>query len=158
LELRYQQKKYSGYELKIETIRDRSWLEARKYREEAQDFYFDNNNENILGRDYCGSEDNPNLEAECIRNAREHLNIPGNTWRGAQSWRGLSILAPRLSFVTTGSLYSDHRYVEDLTLYEDFQSALDASSRAHYFSTSKYRVHLDAKNFYTGVGASFGDS
>lgn len=154
-ELRYQQKRYSGWEFNAESIRDRVWLEDRKRRIDALDYYL-GESEGI--NDICPGEDRPTARAQCIRGVRSRLEPPDNTWRGAQKWRGLSILAPRLSFVSNGEVYSDHRYVEELTLYEDFQSALSSSERATLFSTTKYRFHLDAKNFYAGVGGAYGDN
>jgi hypothetical protein len=155
LELRYQQRQYSGWEFKYETIRDSLWMEDRKFREIAREHYFGDDGANI--NELC-SYNNTNVTEECKRQARNSLALPQNTWRGSQSWRGLTILAPRLSVVSHGTINSDHRYVEDLTLYEDFNSALDASTRATYFTPSKYRFHLDAKNFYMGVGGSYGDN
>src|SRR5690606_31462220 len=59
VEMRYQPKQYSGLELKVEGIRDYLWLEGRRNREFARDFYFGNDGENIRSGSYC-DDDDPN--------------------------------------------------------------------------------------------------
>jgi len=162
VEARYQQKQYSGWTLNVEGIRDRQWNDDLRIRHEARKYYYENSDLELDA--FCESqiEETGKYRAakleQCSRQSKIRMSDPGNLWRSAETWNGMSILAPRLTFVSDGRVYSDHRYVEDLTLYEDFQSALEGSSRAAQFATVKHQTHLDNKNFYAGVGGSYGDS
>jgi lipopolysaccharide export system protein LptA len=158
-EYRFQQRRHSGWELGVEAIRDRQWTDARQKRDTAKERFMADDGAGL--RQYCeqsvDANDFDQMQA-CLRGSRSLLTAPGNTWRGARRWRGMSILSERISFVSHGDLYSDHRYVEDLTLYEDFQNALEGNSRAHYFSTAKHQLHYDGSNIYAGAGGKFADN
>ncbi len=144
-ELRYEQRQYSGWTLNIEQMRDRTWLDERNNRRFLTD-YHRNNPDGAVAK---GEVDDLQLQ--------RYLGAPENTWRGKQEWRGQTFLASRLSLVSAGTLVSDHRYVGDLSLGDTFEELLNPGLRANAYSTAKTRVHLDGKNFYLGLGSSFGD-
>lgn len=97
--------------------------------------------------------------APAIRNDIEnYLNVPENTWRGSYSWRGVTFLAPRLSFVSAGTINSDHRYAEELYVPDDFEDVIFGGRNEPAFARSKGQFHLDGQDFYVGLGTSFGDN
>lgn len=87
-----------------------------------------------------------------------HLNVPENTWRGSYGWRGVSYLAPRLSFVSAGIINSDHRYAEELYVPDDFEDVIFGGRSEPAFATTKGQLHLDSRDFYLGLGTRFGDN
>jgi hypothetical protein len=87
-----------------------------------------------------------------------YLNVPENTWRGSYSWRGVTFLAPRLSFVSAGTINSDHRYAEELYVPDDFEDVIFGGRNEPAFARSKGQFHLDGQDFYLGLGTSFGDN
>lgn len=145
-ELRYEQREFSGWTLNVESMRDRTWLDERNDRRYLFD-YHQNNPDGAL----------PKGEVNEVQ-LKRYLGAPSNTWRGKQEWRGQTFLASRLSLVSAGTLVSDHRYVGDLSLGDTFEELLNPGLRANAYSTAKTRVHLDGKDFYLGLGSSFGDS
>lgn len=150
LEARYVGRRYSGFRYQAEVIRDSSWLLEGAKREDLQRYF-------LLEEPYCVSED-PIEKAACEQTEiRERLAFPTNTQRGKQEWDGRYFLAPRLSLVTKGEIVSDHRYVEDLYLPTDVLTAFGNLSGATQYSTSKARVNFDGKDFFAGLGTSFGD-
>jgi len=148
-EMRYEARRYSGFELNLETIRDRSWLQQGSEREDLLNFYL--NQVNICGE---GENYNPECEGPII----ERLGFPGNTWRGKQEWQGRYFFSPRWSLVSRGRLVSDHRYVEDLYLQEDYTTAFSTRSQANAFTTAKARLNYDGSNLFLGIGTSYGDN
>ncbi len=102
-----------------------------------------------------------NLEADetAIRNDIDtYLDVPENTWRGAYGWRGVTYLAPRLSFTSAGQINSDHRYAEELYVPEDFEDVIFGGRNEPAFATSKGQFHLDGRDLYLGLGTRFGDN
>lgn len=87
-----------------------------------------------------------------------YLNVPENTWRGSYGWRGVTYLAPRLSFVSAGVINSDHRYAEELYVPEEFEDVIFGGRSEPAFATTKGQFHLDSRDFYLGLGTRFGDN
>ena len=112
---------------------------------------------NSLDRSDCIDPDPAKREA-CERELDSFLNVPGNTWRGAAQWRGVTRIAPRLSLVSHGDILSDHRYNEELYLPDDFQEALFGGRQLPAFNRVKAKLHLDGEEFYLGIGSAFGDN
>jgi len=92
----------------------------------------------------------------CIQKALQPLRGSSQSNRGKVQWSGQTFFAPRWSFISTGSFFSDHRYTQDLY----FGNVIDAFSPLdpQRFSKIKAASHLDAENFYLGVGSNWGDS
>jgi lipopolysaccharide export system protein LptA len=149
LEFRYEAREHSGFEINMETIRDRAWLEKRSDRKELLDYYLNDAN-------YCGQGDD--LDPQCVASVQENLAVPSNTWRGKQEWQGRYFLTPRWSLVSDGTFVSDHRYVEDLYLPEDYVAAFSTRAQANAFTTAKGRLTYDGSNQFVGVGSYFGDN
>jgi hypothetical protein len=150
LETRYEARKNSGFRFQAETIRDSSWLQLSSQREELLKYH-------LLEQPACAGVPAEEKLA-CERQVRETLTAPGNSWRGKQEWQGRYFLAPRLSLVTAGKVTSDHRYIEDLYLPEDIVTAFANQANANAFSTTKARFDFDGKDFFIGIGGSYGDN
>ncbi len=148
LETRYEARKHSGIRFQAEMIRDTSWLQLASQREGLLKYH-------LLEQPVCAADPNP---AQCEQQVRDTLTAPGNSWRGKQEWQGRYFLAPRVSLVTAGKAMSDHRYVEDLYLPEDIVAAFANQANANAFSKTKARVDFDGKDFYLGIGSSYGDN
>lgn len=151
-ELRYEQRRYSGWTLKLENIRDRVWIDQRRNREllDERTFGAGGSCDGLAPGDAA-------YDANSCADKKERYRVPSNTWRHAQEWQGQTFLAPRLSFVSHGKVRSDHRYMEDLNLPDSFEEAFGMSAAANAFSTAKGQFHLDGKDYYLGLGANFGD-
>jgi hypothetical protein len=207
VEYRYQQREFSGWELNLEGIRDRVWMEDRGLREDMKSLYKNglaSSNkkveeiyranrtpipegspgaspnattdraylESILsdpnywienyGLDRPNTRGNEGWDPESLdavnRSIENDLAIPGNAWRSRYAWRGVTFFAPRLSFVSSGDIASDHRYIEELYLPNDFQEAIFNSKDARTYSQASGMVHLDGKDFYMGLGGLRGDN
>ncbi len=151
LELRYQQRQYSGWEIQVETIRDRLWVADREARETLLPEY-------LADTSICDPNDpDPQNFLICQDSIRTRLGVPANTWRGSRRFRGVSLLAPRLSLAGRGEMNSDHRYVRDLRLPDNFQEALNTAASSNAFATSRARLHYDGKDLYASLGTGFGD-
>jgi hypothetical protein len=150
LETRYAHRAHSGFSLNIETIRDRVWLSERDLRQQLLNYYLDQD------RPYCTQEDLIERQ-KCENSLRDQLAIPNNTWRTAQEWRAQFFLSPRLSVVSNGQIHSDHRYTEDLNLSDEFKNILSPADQANTFAVAKAKLHYDQRDYYLGLGASFGD-
>lgn len=150
VEYRSQDRKYSGWSLNIAGIRDKEWIHARKLRSDILSYWMDSSKINTI----CTQDENYDT---CVQSFKMRFQRPINDWRGMMKWKGLSIMLPRLSFVGHGSFYSDHRYIEDLKIIDDLESAFIENSYGIYFSTSKIQLHHDNKDYYVGIGSSFGD-
>lgn len=150
LETRYEARQYSGFRYQIEGIRDSSWLQLASERQNLLRYH-------LLENPYCGGETDPIARQACEQKVRENLAPPSNTQRGKQEWEGRYFLAPRLSLVSKGSVISDHRYVEDLYLPENFITAFANLGNATQFSSSRGALQFDGKDFYSSLGLSYGD-
>ncbi|MBF0441742.1 MAG: LPS-assembly protein LptD [Oligoflexales bacterium] len=154
LELRHEIREYSGWSLRMETIRDKYWNDQRNTRLRILEYHLDPSHR------YCVVKEGkvtPEEIAQCEEGIKAGLATPSNTWRGMQEWRGQAIVAPRLSLVSHGTVRSDHRYVEDLAVTDKFEEAFAPTSFGNVFSTAKAAVHLDAKEFYIGTHSRFAD-
>ena len=156
VETRYEATQSSGFTLKLETIRDRSWLQQNANLDIIRDYNLENNR-------YCTSLRNPPLEnldeiAECNAEITEYLRSPGNTWRGKQEWQGRYFFTPRLTAVTNGTVVSDHRYIEDLFLPEDFAAAFATRAQANAYSTAKAAVSYNQTDYFLGMHSAYGDA
>ncbi|SMF22189.1 hypothetical protein SAMN06296036_107170 [Pseudobacteriovorax antillogorgiicola] len=163
VEARYEIKEYSGFELNMETIRDRAWLQQTALREELLSYHRQNlsdidNIENIANYGNACDTSTPDGIDTCLELVEDNLAAPSNTWRGKQEWNGRLFLSPELSLVSRGSLVSDHRYVEDLYLPEDYVAAFSTRAQANAFSTAKARLNYNHSDFFLGLGTSYGDN
>ncbi len=155
VELRYQEKNYSGWLLQVEGMRDRSWMEDIQLRQNIDRNLAHNDNQALL--ELCSSETKEE-ELQCQNRIKSALATPTNTWRGSQKWSGLKIIDPRLSVVSQGEVYSDHRYAEDLQIEQNFRSLLDDSTSAKRYSINSHKLHYDGRKLYLGLGSFFGDN
>lgn len=183
-EYRIQQKQYSGWEFKFESIRDRLWLEQKFKRKAVIDRYqkgLDKAHQYIESdpkyktglpedhSDYLSEADpawwNDNGLSRCLEvdevgackkyNIDNYLKAPENPWRGSLEWKGQNIIAPRLTFMSQGKLLSDHRYDQDLEI--PAINLKEEETNPHSLSISRLRFHLDGKDFYAGLGSGFAD-
>ena len=148
LELRYQQRKYSGWEINYELMRDQEWLRQLEVRKAILPAAIAE----------CNDLDSDEEQQSCRAQAQRILSVPTNSWRGSQSWRGLTFLFPRLSIVGRGHHLSDHRYSDDLDIPRDLKEVLLNTDNPRRFATSKAFVHYDQTDFYSGLGLKYGDN
>lgn len=181
IEYRSQNRIYSGWDLNLEAMRDKKWLSQRSQRKALRDSYLRGMlrarntlpgasiEESVAQQALNNSEwweennlqeclnDNVDPDACLEENGFGRIEPPANAWRGKYAWSGLSILAPRLSFVSSGKIYSDHRYTEDTYIARTFEEAF-SSSGTETFANSDFQFHLDAPDFYAGVSSHLVDS
>lgn len=151
IEARYKLRSQSGFEYRFDTIRDRSWIEARHTRERLKAWYDSPDGPHC--NDKSGFE-----RTQCLEQVKESLAVPGNTWRGSQEWEGSLFLTDRISFATHGKIRSDHRYVEDLKLTDEIEAAFQPNLFADTFNTVKSRIFYDGSEFFLGATSAFGDN
>lgn len=156
LETRYEAREYSGFEFNFETIRDRSWVLQGAALQELRDYY--TNPETSYCADTLGEDATAEEFEACEEKLLNYLRSPENIWRGKQEWEGKYFFTPRLSLATKGTLVSDHRYVEDLYLPEDYTTAFALQNQANAYSTAKARLNYDEPDYFLGLGSSYGDS
>jgi hypothetical protein len=135
LEWRWAPSQNSYWQLGVSGIRDRSWLAERETRVEIREAKIAAGQD--PGRDYV---------------------VPNNTWRSSKQWSGLSILGPRLSFVSNGQYYSDHRYVDDLSSPDSLKDALDYGNKATYLVPARAQFNYSGRDFYAGLSSAFADN
>lgn len=148
-ELRYEQREYSGWSLEAETLRDRLWINERNKRQDV----------------ICPEELAPTEGTDEERAARHadrqqclfNTEVPSNTWRGKQEWQGQTFLTDRTSFVSHGSVVSDHRYFDDLTVGDEFILGQGESS-SNIFQRARSRIHYDGTNYYLGLDSQVADN
>lgn len=151
VEARYEIRKYSGFSLNIETMRDKKWINDRSVRSRLQEYH-----QTTLEPGWCENErGSPEDLERCLEN---NLPIPGNTWRGSQEWSGQIFLTPRVSLITEGQLRSDHRYVEDLQLVDAFENAFAANSMGNAFNQSEGQVSYSGDEFGGSILTTYGDN
>jgi hypothetical protein len=132
LEWRWKSAQHSGWNLNIEGIRDRLWLSERETRLE------------ILEQQPNG----PSAE----------FQVPPNTWRSAKRWNGLSILSPRVSFVSNGQVLSDHRYLDDLSIVNSAQDLFNPGQKAGYFTPSRMQLNYAGRDVFLSGGSAVADN
>ncbi|MBI2602142.1 MAG: LPS-assembly protein LptD [Deltaproteobacteria bacterium] len=180
-EYRIQQRTYSGWEIQGEAIRDSKWLELKDERREISRSYQDGLHQarathqgqtlpSVRASQYTSSFLNDPkwwtdigwqkcLKEEdfdtCAQRLDSYMSSPGNDWRHKMEWGGQSFLTPRLSFVSSGRLLSDHRYMQDL-YFERFKESFKPD-QPNLFSTTQAQLHMDGSDFYLGLGSSWGD-
>lgn len=153
LENRYEARANSGFRFKVESIRDRTWVQESNNLVIIRDYHLDQDR-------YCRSKfpDATDEEIEaCNQSVVDHLLAPNNSWRGKRDWNGRFFLTPRLSFVTNGTSLSDHRYIEDLYLPEDLSTAFSTRAQANAYSPAKAKFSYNESNYYLGLKSSLGD-
>ncbi|MCX6105779.1 MAG: hypothetical protein NTY08_08130 [Proteobacteria bacterium] len=181
LEYRVQQRIDSGWNLKIEGIRDSLWMDQIGTRETLGDMYrsgysayrdnvtlpplsdeltpFDLTRQSLRDRAYWEQGGfKGNKYGSISKQIDNYMATPRNSWRGLTSWRGVTYLAPRLSFVSNGEVNSDHRYTEELFLPDNFERALNGGLAAKSFAPAHAQLHLDGREFYAGIGSLYGDN
>ncbi len=151
LETRYEARAFSGFRYQVEGIRDTSWLQLANQREDLLRYHLEES-------PFCASETDLIARQFCEQKVRENLASPSDTQRGKQEWEGRYFLAPRLSLVSNGRIVSDHRYIEDLYLPENFITAFANLNNATQFSTAKGSLNFDGKDFFASIGSSYGDN
>ncbi len=105
----------------------------------------------------CASFPTVEEAKECLdQEVSRSLATPENEWRGKIAWKGTRYFSPRLSLVTNGEIFSDHRYLEDLDVAKGFEAAL-AGVSYRSFAPARYRLNLDQENYYLGAFGSYGD-
>ena len=181
VEYRVQSREYSGWELNFEGIRDKAWLGQAATRERLAKRYADGLDAAAAahargtkparppgepidigdpewwlssGLGYCLSANN--VEKCKAHEIRNHLRLPSNSWRGQFSWKGLTVIAPRLSLVSHGILSSDHRYSQDLWV-PGLTESLSAKAPVRISAPSRCRLHLDGSDFYAALSSDFSD-
>ena len=181
LEYRVQNREYSGWKLNIEGMRDQKWLRDKARRKEIYQNYKlgllrartnvpqseipqDPNSMQALldsrewwEENYASCLDADDVDQCLEENKFGSFDPPNNAWRGRLGWQGLSIIAPRLSFVSSGKVFSDHRYIEDTYIAQSIQEAFDGD-RVETFAFSDFKFHLDGSNMYVGVSSHLIDN
>ncbi len=185
VEYRTQNRAESGWDLRLEGIRDRLWIADRGVREDLLPLYragladaapVTPPGDGLPVRAAYGSEreytravlQDPDYwnaayggrfgDGRAADDVEALLAVPNNTWRGSYSWRGVTYFAPRLSLVSNAEILSDHRYTEELYVPDDFREALFGGRDAKAFSPARAQFHLDGTDFYAGVGMRYGDN
>jgi hypothetical protein len=174
IEWRYKLRQYSGWSLQIESIRDRQWLNERANRSEiyeAKKVNCAEDLENAKARrrddilNGTAQEELTSAEEDAVWEQCKQSNramesgfpVADNTWRFSRKWSGLVFLSERISASTNGSMFSDHRYVEDLTLVDRSADPLASGYQATFFVPAKVQLHDDGKDYYLGIGSAFSD-
>ena len=178
LELRRQQREYSGWEMHAEGIRDALWLQQLGVRQSLGEMYqsgllasrqtpppsiapLPGQTAKEYTRSYLERPDfwaQSGVASNPEQQIKTYMAIPRNTWRGSYNWSGMTFLAPRLSVVSAGELTSDHRYTEELYIPDSFNQAFFGGRSTKAFATAKLQSHLDGKDFYAGVGTRYADN
>jgi hypothetical protein len=181
LEYRIKQRVDSGWNLKLEGIRDSLWMEQIGTRQILGDYYrtgfnayqtnqpapsiaanaapMEKTRQALYDRSYWEQPGfKGNKYGSISSQIDNYMATPRNTWRGLTSWRGTTYLAPRLSFVSNGEINSDHRYTEELFLPDNFERALNGGLAAKSFAPAHAQLHLDGRDFYAGIGSLYGDN
>lgn len=173
IEHRIKQREFSGWSFKLEALRDQAWLTQQSQRrnlvrslaagiELAQSPPVTSKTADTIsdpswlaanGLANCLQSQEPELCEQF--DLKQRFLAPDNTWRGELKWSGQTIIAPRLAFISNGEILSDHRYPQDLHI-PNIQN-LFSSPVPSLFAKSKFKLHLDAKDFYSGIGARFAD-
>ncbi len=148
-ELRYEARRYSGFRIQGEGIRDRSWLELERSRDDLLQYH-------LIDQPFCTQADIVERQI-CEQQISDNLKAPTNTWRGQQEWSGNYFLAPRLNLISKGKMLSDHRYLEDLYLPENMVTAFASQSNATAYTRAGFQANFDGKDFYLGLGSRFAD-
>ncbi len=99
----------------------------------------------------------PNAQKECRDALSTSLRYPDNDRRGMFRWKAQERFSDRLSLVTTGELYSDRQYNTDLYVPESFEAGFDTGSGERSIQPARAQVHYDGREYYLGIGSSFGD-
>lgn len=184
-EQRIKTDEYSGWQVSGEALRDQTWISQRYFREKLSNAYVQGLNEvrahperapasgaalpgdsNTQVPEYqtlafwqgnfpqCLAED---TYEDCVRRQiRGQLLSPENDWRGKMQWEGLSILQPRVIFISQGTLMSDHRYPEDLYI-PNMNDIGVLGINANLYTGANARIHGDWSDFYVGAGSSVSD-
>lgn len=183
-EARYKRRKYSGFQLNGEVIRDRIWLTQRENRLDQRELYFsglaaareatsETSIQDYSGRDYaqqrlrqrsywtshypaCLSDD-PAERKACEESLAGQMSPPSNDMRGLMKWRGQERLGERLSVVTTGEIYSDRRYNSDLYVPDSFEAGFETGTGERAIQPARAQMHYDGKDYYLGLGSHAGD-
>ena len=184
IESRFQSKKYSGWEFKIDAIRDKLWLNLQQKRSHLINTYVFGVNRAIelssQNSDWSKGlpEEHPEFNTisdprwwishglekclnayttnQCVQHELTNfLKLPQNSWRGHLEWKGQSIIAPRLNLISHGKILSDHRYEEDL--WVPSIKNFNSGATSDLYSVSRARIHLDGENFYLGIGSHIAD-
>lgn len=118
-----------------------------------------------LGLGKCLTSDK--ASNECKEDFKSKMMSSKNQWRHVLEWRGKTHLMPQLSFVTTGKLLSDHRYLSDLSFEDQVDQNNQLSNSLNYkpqsyspllFSKLQAKLNIDTSSFYLGVGSSIADN
>lgn len=176
LEYRVQTKEQSGWEFHFEGIRDKLWLEQAAKRKRISDRYeagldaaadpdgthrpndvSDPNWWRQSDVDMAHCLESGNVEGCKERELRNRLLLPDNTWRGQFDWKGMTVIAPRLTMVSNGIIASDHRYSQDLWV-PSLSESLNAGAPIRLYAPTRFQLHLDGQDFYAGLGSHFADA
>ena len=176
LEYRVQTKENSGWEFHFEGIRDKLWLEQAARRNRISDRYeagmdaaadpnASHQANDVSDPDWWRRSDvdmahcleSGNLEGCKQRELRNRLLLPDNTWRGQFDWKGMTVIAPRLTMVSNGIIASDHRYSQDLWV-PSLSDSLNAGAPIRLYAPTRFQLHLDGQDFYAGLGSHFADA
>lgn len=187
-EFRWKRSEYSGLQLNVEGMRDRIWLTQRSTRRELGEMYAEGLKEaqtqppgttsadisQFSGREYtklrlsqrdwweanapeCLSEDESKRSA-CEEMVRGSVRVPNNVNRGLIRWRAYERLGDRLSFLTTGDLYSDRQYNSDVYLADAMQPGFDSGTGERSINPIRSRFSYDGSDYFVGLGSFIGDS
>lgn len=183
VQYRHEKGTYSGWETQVEGLQDRLQYTQKGERQTVIDAYEKGFVEAKTRYDALSPDarKNLNLQASTIQDPGWWANMPqarscfdspdpdaciasvlgvlqgyGQPARGKAQWQGQTFFAPRWSLVSRGSVVTDHRYTQDL-YFTNLLDAFDPLS-PQYFSKVDVQSHLDAENFYLGVGSHWGDS
>jgi hypothetical protein len=186
-EFRWKRREYSGMHLNVEGMRDRLWLKQRANRRDLSGMYKDGlaaarqdppgqipgDSSDFIGREYtrqrlserqwweqnapeCLSE-NAAERDRCENYFASTTRTPSNVNRGMAKWRVYDRLGERTAFVTTGEIYSDRQYNDDLYIPESMQPGFDSGSGERAINPVNSRLTYDGREYFLGLGSFWGD-
>ncbi len=187
LEVRLKRRQYSGYQLNVEGMRDRIWLKQRATRRNLSQMYADGlrvaraqpqganpaDLSGFSGRDYARMrlaqrdwweahakeclDPDPVVSRRCEESILRSVRAPGNVNRGLAKWRISDRLDERVSFVSSGDIYSDRQYNPDVYIPEAVQPGFDTGNGERPINPVRSRVTYDGSQYFLGLGSYLGD-
>ncbi len=188
LEFRWKRRKYSGFQLNIEGMRDRIWMSQRASRRDLFQMYKEglqaarseapgtapadisgfNDREytrmRLMQRSWWEAnakeclDSDPIVSKQCEQSLLDAVRPPTNVNRGTAKWRLHDRLTDRLSLTSSGDLYSDRQYNPDVYIADSIQAGFESGSGERAINPVRTRLTYDGSDYFIGLGSYFGDS